>query len=403
MKLKLIFSILIFVILISCVPEYNSIYFQKKLNVKLVDSSASKETVLLFYNLKKLSEHKIIFGHHDATAYGVGWFGKDSSDVKSVVNSYPGLYGWDFSHITSNKNNPVKNYMKKLVLDAYKRGGVNTFCWHYNNPVTDGSFYDTTIAVKKILPGGGFYLKYLRALDSIADFANNLKDSTGEPIPIIFRPFHEFDGSWFWWGKNFCTKEEFIELWRTTVNYLRNKKGVKNFLYAYSPDRNFYSEEEYLERYPGDEFVDILGMDDYYDFVPGGDGIEWITKKLSIITKLAKKKNKIAAFTETGLEGIVNHKWWTDRLLKSFDNDSIKIAYLMVWRNANETHHYAPYKGHPSAENFVEFVFSPKILLEKDLPNLYKTSINDNIIEKINFKKNLDIIKTMGFYPVRCN
>lgn len=399
MKWKFILSLVITAALTACIPEYNSIEFQKELNIKLADSNASKETVLLFHNLKKISESKVIFGHHDDTAYGVGWFGKDSSDVKSVVNSYPGLYGWDFGFLTWN-NNQTKLPVTKLLKEAYQRGGINTFCWHINNPVTDKSFYDTTIAVRKILPGGGFYLKYLRTLDLIADFANSLVDSTGKTIPIIFRPFHEFDGSWFWWGKNFCTKEEFIELWRTTVTYLRNKKGVKNFLYAYSPDRNFYSEEDYLERYPGDEYVDILGMDDYYDFVPDGDGLEWVTKKLKIVSKLAQKKNKIAAFTETGLEGVVNDKWWTDRLLKSFDDDSIKIAYVMVWRNANEKHHYAPYKGHPSAENFVEFVFSPKILLEKHLINLYEDIIDVEKINKIEQNKNLDIIKTLGMYPI---
>lgn len=400
MKWKFILSLVITAVLTACIPEYNSIEFQKEFNVKLADSNASKETVLLFHNLKKISESKVIFGHHDATAYGVGWFGKeDSSDVKSIVNSYPGLYGWDFGFLTW-KNNNAKIPVTKLLKEAYERGGINTFCWHYDNPVTDKSFYDTTIAVSKILPGGGFYLKYLRTLDLLADYAKSLVDSNGKTIPIIFRPFHEFDGSWFWWGKNFCTKEEFIQLWRLTVSYLRDKRGVNNILYAYSPDRNFYSEEEYLERYPGDDYVDILGMDDYYDFVPDGDGIEWVTKKLKIVSRIAEKKNKIAAFTETGLEGIPNDKWWTDRLLKSFDDDSIKIAYVMVWRNANKKHHYAPYKGHPSAENFVEFVFSPKILLEKHLPKLYDEVVTDDSLKEINMKKYLDIIKTLGLYPI---
>lgn len=399
MKLILPFFFSVIVLFTSCIPEYNSIEFQKELNIKLADTLASKETVLLYHNLKKISKEKIIFGHHDDTAYGVGWFGKDSSDVKAIVNSYPGLYGWDFSYFTNHENHPLKNIIPKLIREAYYRNGINTFCWHYNNPVTDKGFYDTTIAVRKILPGGGFYLKYLRTLDSIASIANNLRDSTGKLIPIIFRPFHEFDGSWFWWGKNFCTKDEFIELWRTTVTYLRDKKGVKNFLYAYSPDRNFYSEEDYLERYPGDEYVDILGIDNYYDFVPDGDGLEWVKRKLKIVSKLAQKKNKIAAFTETGLEGIINDRWWTERLLKSLDDDSIKIAYVMVWRNANEKHHYAPYKGHPSSENFVEFVFSPKILLEKHLPEIYNKPIDDNVLKKIDLNKKLDIIKTLGLYP----
>ncbi|MEW6194073.1 MAG: glycosyl hydrolase [Bacteroidota bacterium] len=400
---KLLSEIGLFIFLITaCTSEYNSIIFQKELDVKLVDSSATKETVLLFRNLKKLSESKIIFGHHDATSYGVGWNdGPDRSDVKDVVNSYPGLYGWDFGFFAWNRNLSAAIVKKKFeVTSVFERGGINTFCWHYSNPVTDNSFYDTTIAVYKILPGGGFYLKYLRALDQIADFADQLVDSTGKKIPIIFRPFHEFDGNWFWWGKPFCTPEEFKHLWQTTVTHLRDKKGIKNFLYAFSPDRKFSTEEEFLERYPGDDYVDIIGMDNYWDFTPDGDGLEWVTKKLQIVTKVAKRKNKIAAMTETGLEGIPDERWWTDRLLKSFDNDSVKIAFVMVWRNADSSHHYAPYKGHLSATNFVEFVFSSKILLEKHIPDLYNEVLSDEQIKMIDELKQMNIIKSLGSNPL---
>ena len=194
-----------------------------------------------------------------------------------------------------------------------------------------------------------------------------MKDSTGKPIPIIFRPYHEFDGSWFWWGKHFCSREEFVSILANNSRLFKNKSKFKNIIYAFSPDRNFHNEKEYLNRYPGDEYVDIIGTDIYYDFTPDGDGLDWITKKLIKITSLAEEKNKLAAFTETGLEGIVNHKWWTDRLLKAIDHDSIKISFVMVWRNANTSHHYAPYIGHPSAENFVEFGFTPKISISKKI------------------------------------
>ncbi len=382
--------------------EFNTVEFLKKNNLKLVDTNATKETAVLYYNLKILSNTNTIFGHHDATAYGVGWNGEeDRADVKDVTSSYPGLYGWDFGILAWKSK--VKNedrLISRLVRKAYSRGGVNTFCWHAPNPVTDKSFYDTTIAVPKILPGGGYYLKYLRMLDQIADFVETLKDSTGKPIPLIFRPFHEFDGSWFWWGKNFCSSNEFKRLWRTTVEYLRDKRGLRNILYAYSPDRNFYTEEEYLERYPGDEYVDILGIDDYYDFMPDGDGIQWIQKKLAIVTSIAKRKNKIAAFTETGLEGIVDSSWWTEKLYKTIEGDSIKIAYLMVWRNANKNHHYAPYKGHPSEDDFVKFTLTKKILLEKDLPDLYSEPIKEDIINQINLKQKIELLKAVLTYPI---
>jgi hypothetical protein len=65
--------------------------------------------------------------------------------------------------------------------------------------------------------------------------------------------------NWFWWGKPFTTKEEFIQLWRFTVEYLRDEKEVRNIIFALSPDRYFSSEEEYLERYPGGPLETTLG------------------------------------------------------------------------------------------------------------------------------------------------
>lgn len=355
----------------ACSPGFNSMQFQRELGIKLADTSATKETVLLFYNLKKLSQKKIIFGHQHSTAYGVGWKNEPGrSDIKDVVNTFPGLYGWDFEPVTS-PNTIQNDWMKKFVVEAYNRGGINTFCWHYNNPVTGKNFYDTTVAVKHILPGGSHYPEYLKALDSIAEYSRYLIDGNDNLIPIIFRPFHEFDGFWFWWGKFFCSKEEFISLWQFTVDYLKNNKGVTNFLYAFSPDRNFYNEEDFFERYPGDDFVDIIGMDNYFDFTPDGDGLEWIGKKLELLSSIAQERNKIAAFTETGLESIPDADWWTGKLLKTIEKESIKIAYVMVWRNADKKHHYAPYKGHPSEKDFIEFKKSPRILFEDNLPNLY--------------------------------
>lgn len=87
---------------------------------------------------------------------------------------------------------------------------------------------------------------------------------------MIFRPYHEFDGDWFWWGRSHCTIDEFKTLWRFTVAYLRDSLEVHNFIYAFSPDNKFNTESEFLERYPGDEWVDMVGMDNYGDF--GRDG-----------------------------------------------------------------------------------------------------------------------------------
>ncbi len=398
-----LFKILFVVVIMqACVPEYNSVEFQKKLDVRLTDSLATKETVLLFRNLKMLSESKVIFGQHDALDYGIDWRGdEDRSDVKSVIGSHPALIGSDFGFLEWDKNPSLSIENRKTKLrDTYERNGVTTFCWHYGNPVTGGNFYDTTVAVRKIIPGGGFYLKYLSDLDKIADFAKQAVDLTGKPIPIIFRPFHEFDGEWFWWGKPHCTPDEFKELWRTTVTYLRDKRGVKNFIYAFSPDRKFKTLEQFLERYPGDEFVDLVGMDNYWDFTPDGDGLQAVTNKLKIVSDFALEKSKLAALSETGLESIPDDKWWTDRLYNTFNRDSIKIAFVMVWRNNDKKHHYAPYPGHPSAENFVEFYHKDKMLFTPHMPKIYSEVLTDEMILSLELQKKIELIKYIGSRPV---
>ncbi|MBK8946751.1 MAG: beta-mannosidase [Ignavibacteriae bacterium] len=369
--MKLYLILLVVLIFSSCTYRNESKLVQEKLGVKLIDSNATFGTIALFYHLQKNHKSQIIFGHQHSTAYGIGWRDEiNRSDVKDVTGNYPGLIGWDFADLNYQKNeNP--DWLKNHVIASHDNGLINIFAWHLNNLVTGGSFYDTTIVVKHILPGGSHHENYKSELDRISYFLKHLIGKDGKLIPIIFRPFHEFDGSWFWWGDHFCTPEEFIELWQFTVKYLRDIQKVKNVIYAFSPDRNFYNEVDFLEKYPGDEFVDLIGMDNYWDFSPAGEGLNAAVERLKLISKIAKDKNKIAALTETGLEKIPDEKWWTEKLLKVIKSDSVNISFVMVWRNAHINHFYAPYKNHPSAQNFIEFKNDPKIIFADELPDLF--------------------------------
>jgi len=77
--------------------------------------------------------------------------------------------------------------------------------------------------------------------------------------------------------------------------------------------------------------------------------------------------------TETGQEGVVNPTWYSDVLLNPVKASStIKLAYIMVWRNANKKHHYAPYPGHPASADFIKFYNDPYTLFESNLQNLYQ-------------------------------
>ena len=348
-----------------------------------VDDKATIETKNLYKNLSAMASNKTMFGHQDDLAYGVGWQYEDGrSDVLETAGSLPAVFGWDIGAIglghSVNLDSVPFHLMRKYIIDVFEKGGINTVSWHIYNPVTKkDSWADTeepNPAVSQIISEGEYQEEYIEMLDRAADFFLSLKTADGKLVPVVFRPFHENNGDWFWWGAKHCTPLEYQQLFQFTVDYLRNIRKVHNLLYAYSPDRQFDDEEEYLERYPGDRYIDIIGTDNYWDFRPEGDGIEAISDKLEIVTRLANKKLKVAAFTETGLEAIPDTNWWTGQLLPAISNSNyrIEIAWIMVWRNFSKNHHYAPYPGHPSVEDFRNFKQTEEILFLDEVTGLYE-------------------------------
>ena len=357
--------------------------FAQKVKIQTIDKNATKETKALNANLKKLSEKYILFGHQHATQYGHGWVGDENrSDVKSVTGSHPAVIGVDFSGLNGPSESEIekeKTSLIKYISETYDRGGVITAAWHFNNPVSNTNFYwndsTATAAVKNIIPGGTHHQKYKSILKNIADVAKATKGNDGKIVPIIFRPFHELDGDWFWWGARHCTIDEFKTLWQFTVTYLKDSLQVHNFIYAFSPDNKFFTEEKYLERYPGNEFVDLVGVDNYGDFGRGGHyDLDAGYTKLKIVSDFALKNGKLAAFTETGLESIPDSTWWTNKLLKTLLRSDLKLCYVLVWRNDSKspTHFYAPFPGQKSEKDFIDFYNSPNTFFENDLKNIYK-------------------------------
>lgn len=343
----------------------------------LSDKLATKETISLYKNLHKLSTQFTLFGHQDDLAYGVNWkYIEGKSDIKDMVNDYPAVYGWDIARIELDSINNIDGVpfakMRKYIQEGYKRGGVITLSWHFDNPLSGGTAWDTTKnAVASILPGGEKHELYKSWLNKAANFMYTLKGSNGEQIPILFRPFHELTGNWFWWGKNTCSPEELIKAWQFTVNYLRNEKKLHNLIYVYNTN-DFANEKEFLERYPGDDMVDIVSFDMYqFENQNKNTFINAVKKSLSILTKIAREKKKLAAFAETGYEAIPEPKWWTETLWPAIKD--YPLAYVLVWRNAGympsmkKMHYYAPFKGQLSEPDFIKFYQNKKILFEKTL------------------------------------
>lgn len=328
--------------------------------------------------LTHASEKGFMFGHQDATVYGIGWEGdKERSDVKSVCGDYPAIIGFDLGEVeignTSNLDKVPFNRIREEAINQYQRGGLVTLSWHTRNPLTGGDAWDVkdSTVVKSILEGGELHKKFMDWLDNVAGFISSLKTKDGTKVPVLFRPWHEHTGSWFWWGKDLCSPEEYKALWKMTYTYFQDK-GVDNVLYAYSPG-GCTSKEEYMERYPGDEYVDLLGFD-YYQM--SADDPESFTKSmkecLDVLTALGQEHKKPVAVTETGLNTIPVKDWWTSVLspiLKDY-----AVSYVLVWRNAREkeNHYYGPYPQQASADDFVEFYNDSRTLFLNDVKNIKK-------------------------------
>ena len=369
-------------------------------NVKtyMVDKNATAETVALFYNLKKLAKTKFAIGQQDAFLS----FYKDAggeSDIKKTTGNDPAIVGSDLLFVTDIRNDGTDSnwfYQEEVknatqIKNAYAKGIINTVSWHLrgpknkNYPATDNEEYtynvssmfeaDKNTFFRSILPGGTRHDWFKEKLDQVAAFSSKLKGSKGESIPFIFRPFHEFDGSWFWWGADFCSPEEYKAAYQFTVDYLRDTKGVHNILYAFAPDNSYTTSTNYLSRYPGDAYVDILGMDNYGDLNNQGQtGADKANAKLKILSDLATTKVKIAAMTETGYRVTATvapvTNWFSTYLYSALTANSIQISYVMFWNNSQDGY-YVPTPTASNAGDFKTFSTKSKSVLVNTLPSMY--------------------------------
>lgn len=349
------------------------------ITLKMVDKNATPETKALYANLWALAEKGFMFGHHDDLWYGRYWYDEPGkSDTKAVCGDYPGVFSVDFAEIMDNRyQNGANNIRRRVIIEAYDRGEVITACCHLNNPLTGGDSWDNSSneVVKSILTeGNATRTKYLQWLDRCAEFANNLRGSDGKLIPIIFRPYHEHTQTWSWWSSKCTTEAEFIEFWRFTISYLRDVKGVHNFIYAISPqmDGNYGdgTRSRLLHRWPGDDYVDFLGMDCYH-----WDNKNAFSSNLEAMSKLSIEKMKPCGVTETGPEGFSWNNYWTDHILACAKGK--RISMIVMWRNkyvgSNESdrHFYSVYPGHPSEDDFRKMYDDPSTYFSNDLPDMY--------------------------------
>ncbi len=357
--------------------------------VTMVDKAATSETKAVFAFLNGMSAAgQVVFGHQNDNSRRVAG---EESDTKDLTGSLSGLVAYDSLALTGSELGMTTQEGLSSTIASAKaaaaQGAIISLSLHMPNFATMGkdgsgdfSKYDFESSkdlsgncAENILPGKAYNSLYTSYLDVIVDFAKSLQN---DGIPVILRPLHENNGGWFWWGSS--TKPEVYKaLYRYTVNYFKDN-GVHNFIYEYSPNGPITSEEYFLSRYPGDEYVDILAFDYYSDYSSKDAAYDEsfmraLRESCEVIKKLAADRNKVAAIAETGVRvtkanGDNNGLLVSDNPIKGHDwynavNTVARqtgMSYFLLWANFSNQNFYVPYKfdattGHELSNDFIKF------------------------------------------------
>lgn len=324
----------------------------------------------LFMRLDSLYLRGVMYGHQDDTFYGATWqWESGRSDTYELVGDYPAVMGFELSGLEVSDE---RNYfgvpfdsIKAAAIRHYRNGGVIAFSWHARNPNTNGDAWDVSDpnTVRSILPGGKNHERFQQRMVKLANFLKELKLEDGRSVPFIFRPFHEYNTGWFWWGEPFCTDEEFRALWRMFHNYM-DQQLPTNIIWSFSS--NLYgnwSMENFLRRYPGNDIVDMMGCEAYQL----DDDMEFsnsLKSDLAFFDQFAKDNHKLLAITECGINSSARPDWWSSVLMPLLE--PYAVSYILAWRNW-QNKCYGPSKDEPTAEDFLELYKEHKLLFMLDI------------------------------------
>lgn len=385
--------------------------------VRLADPRADEQTVAVYQYLKAVGESGgTIYGHMEDTVLKAGISSLSWSDTQDMTGSIAGIVGLDCGNLfdgfaakyntryggnlpeTTEGNITAAAYLSNMAIED---GAIMTLSAHMPNfafseekeNLTGKTYdqYDYLAAdsynlsgncMNQILPGGVYNDRFNAYLDMVAEYAHQVNGT------ILFRPFHENTGSWFWWGKAFCEPETYKSVFKYTVEYLRDEKDVHNILYVYGPGSEAASLAEYEERYPGDEYVDMVGFD-AYDTNPVTDEEGYVFQQnfenmVRLTDEFAKLHGKLFAVTETGITSdqgglpAVGNKRpdWFSEILDIITKDEYDCCYFMIWTNYSTSSYYTPYvaavkedgtlRGHEMINEFIEFYNNEKSIFAAD-------------------------------------
>jgi|CZKI01.1.fsa_nt_gi mannan endo-1,4-beta-mannosidase len=234
----------------------------------------------------------------------------------------------------------------RVSIDYWGQGGLVEVNVHLTNPANPkgGGLRDKGVDLSEVLrAGSAANIAWIHELDLIAGGLGRLQDAG---VVVLWRPFHEMNGGWFWWGAK--PPADFIALWRQMFAYFTGAKHLHNLIWIYSPNMGANAGDYY----PGDGYADMVGLDAYTDYVDA-DHIKGFAALL--------KTGKPAGFGEYGPHGASNppgtyeYTKFGDGLAANFP----RAVFFMAWNDK-----WCPAKN----LNAKEFYNDPSTVTRGDLP-----------------------------------
>lgn len=231
---SLLVATFVFVFLVSCVHA-----------VEPVTPNASPEARAVLDYLYEMQGKKTLAGQ-----IWVPW-GEDGFEyLKKVAGKLPAIQGHDYLDPRTNQRE------NEVAIAWWRSGGIPTFMWHWGAPTKGPGYPQSKMAInigRCFEEGTPEHKAMWEDLKRTADLLTELRDAG---VPVLWRPMHEFDGGWFWYGMG--TNEQFIQLWRTMFDYFAKERGLNNLIWVLC-----HSGRPRAGWDPGKEYYDLVGVDTY--------------------------------------------------------------------------------------------------------------------------------------------
>jgi hypothetical protein len=223
-----------------------------------VTPNSSPETRAMMTWFAEIYGKKILSGQHDSGRMRNG----QSMELEYITNAtgkLPALLSLDVMDYTdkSPRRDTQHRLMRRAIDWQQNRHGVVQFCWHWRAPMQGPGFYtkETPFSIDRaVTPGTPEHEATLKDMDMVAEELAVLRDAH---VPVLWRPLHEANGRWFWWGAG--GPEPFKKLWWMMFENFTARHAFTNLVWVFSPG----AETDLADWYPGDAFVDIIGVDHY--------------------------------------------------------------------------------------------------------------------------------------------